>query len=154
MRSRVSTAATAPTLFASLISDAAGDLFGTTYYGGANNDGAVLKIANSSFVTLTITSAALQSNQTALSLAGIIADAEANLPVSIYDGATLLGTATTGTAGVSTPGVTRLRPGRAHADRSGHEFWGRVEQRGGPCGASTSLSGGGQTVLYSGTATP
>ena len=127
-------------------------MFGTTYYGGANNDGAVFKIANSSFVTLTITSAALQSNQTALSLAGIIADAEANLPVSIYDGATLLGTATTGTAGIWSTSVTVSAQGVHTLTVAGMNSGGAVSNSVVDLvDASTSLSGGGQTVLFSGT---
>ena len=39
--------------WAGLIADANGDLFGTTLYGGANNDGTVFEITNSGFVIAT-----------------------------------------------------------------------------------------------------
>ena len=53
--------------------------------------------------TLSITSAALASNQTTVTLTGTIDAAEAGLTISIYDGTTLLGTATANSSGSGRP---------------------------------------------------
>ncbi len=141
---------------AGLISDAAGDLFGTTSFGAAG-DGTVFEITNSGFVvaskpTLAIASAALQSNQTTVSLSGTIDTAAAGQTISIYDGATLLGTSTASTADTWSASVTV-------SGQSVHTLTAQASNSGGTgtsnsvvdlVNASTSLSGGGQIVLFSG----
>src|SRR5208337_3215913 len=68
------------TPFAGLIADAAGNLFGTTVYGGASGDGAVFEIAKTgrSYATPT-TLASFNVSDGTYPVAGLIADAAGNL---------------------------------------------------------------------------
>ncbi len=101
---------------------------------------------------LSIASAALQSNQTTVSLSGTIDTADAGLTVSIDDGSTVLGTATPNASGawsstgtVSAHGVHTLTAQATNAAGTGVSN--TVVDL---VGASTSLSGGGQWILFSG----
>ncbi len=102
--------------------------------------------------TLAITSAALQSNQTTVTLGGTVDTADAGLTISIDDGSTVLGTATPNASGawsstvtVSAHGVHTLTAQAMNAAGTGVSN-SAVDL----VGASTSLSGGGQLVLFSG----
>ncbi len=137
----------------SLLINSAGDLIGTTSQGGMNDDGIVFKLTFGPIApTLTVTNAALQSNQTTVSLSGTIDAAGAGLPISIYDGTTLLGTTAASTAGAWSTSVTVSAQGV-------HTLTAQATNAGGTgisnsvvdlVSASTSLSGGGQLVLFSG----
>ena len=115
-------------------------------------DPVVLNISTVSPPSLAIASASLQSNQTTVSLSGTIDTADAGLTVSIDDGSTVLGTATANGSGawsanvtVSAQGVHTLTVQATNVNGTGvsNSVVDLVN-------ASTSLSGGGQTVLFSG----
>ena len=77
-------ASTAPTGHvhqAGLIADAAGDLFGTTAYGGANGDGTVFEIAKTAggYATTPTTLVSFNGTNGAYPYAGLIADAAGDL---------------------------------------------------------------------------
>ena len=78
--------------YASLITDAAGNLYGTTIHGGINNIGTVFKVANDANHTLsTLTS--FNGTNLAGPFAGLIADAAGNLySTTINGGSGLYGT--------------------------------------------------------------
>ena len=67
--------------YAGLIADAAGDLFGTTLYGGANGDGTVFEIPyiDGSYASTPITLASFSGTNGANLYAGLIADAAGDL---------------------------------------------------------------------------
>ena len=69
------------TPFAGLIADANGDLFGTTYNGGANDDGTVFEIAKSStgYASAPTTLVSFNGADGATPFAGLIADANGDL---------------------------------------------------------------------------
>ena len=78
-----------------LIADANGNLFGTTYLGGANGYGTVFEITNSAGVysSTPITVASFDSNDGAYPFAGLVADAHGNLfGTTALGGANGLGT--------------------------------------------------------------
>ncbi|MGD0763762.1 MAG: choice-of-anchor tandem repeat GloVer-containing protein, partial [Roseiarcus sp.] len=89
----------------SLIIGADGHLYGTTESGGANNDGTVFELSGP---ILTITGKGGLTNQTTQTITGTIDTADAGLTVSIYDGATLLGTAAPAANGDWSASVTLL----------------------------------------------
>jgi uncharacterized repeat protein (TIGR03803 family) len=66
---------------AGLIADANGDLFGTTEYGGASNDGTVFEIANTSsgYASTPTTLVSFNGTDGANPFAGLIADGKGNL---------------------------------------------------------------------------
>ncbi|QPF89873.1 beta strand repeat-containing protein [Bradyrhizobium commune] len=93
--------------FGSLIADGNGNLFGTTEYGGANNNGTVFEITGSGFVVpplvLTITGISPDTGATAsdgltnaptVTVNGTIDVADAARTISVYNGTTLVGTTT------------------------------------------------------------
>ncbi len=139
----------------SLLADTAGDLFGTAAQGGASGCGVVFEIAHAGFAggppTVEITSAQLQSNQTGVSLSGTIDAIDAGLTISIYDGATLLGTTVSSgdtwsiSVTVSAQGVHTLTAQATNSGGAGVST-GVVDL----VNASASLPGG-QSVLFSGT---
>ena len=97
---------------AGLIADAAGDLFGTTYAGGANSDGTVFEIANTGSGYASTPTILLNFNGTngAIPDAGLIADAAGNLfGTTSAGGASSDGTvfeiANTGTGYAGTPTI-------------------------------------------------
>ena len=60
-----------------LIADAAGNLYGTTAFGGANNDGTVFEVLNSTHAIQTL--ATFNGGNGSLPVAGLIFDAAGNL---------------------------------------------------------------------------
>ena len=101
---------------------------------------------------IAITSTALQSDQTTVSLSGTIDTADAGLTISIYDGTALLGTTTASTAGIWSTSVTVSAQGV-------HTLTAQATNSGGTgisnsvvdlVSAATSLGSGGQIVLFSG----
>src|SRR5208337_1015406 len=103
--------------------------------------------------TVAIIAAGLQSDQTTVSLSGTIDAADAGLTISIYDGGTsLLGSTTANSSGAWSTTVTVSSTGV-------HTLTAQATNLGGTgvsnsvvdlVSASTSLSGGGQFVLFSG----
>ncbi len=102
--------------------------------------------------SLAITSAALQSNQTTVSLSGTIDAADAGLTISIYDGAAFLGTTTANSSGAWSTTVTASAEGvhTLTAQATNASGAGSSDTIIDLVDASTSLTGGGQTVLFSG----
>jgi hypothetical protein len=101
---------------------------------------------------VSLTLAQFASNQTTVSLTGTIDAADAGLTISIYDGATLLGDASANASGawsatvvVSAQGVHTLTAQAANSAGAGvsNSVVDLVN-------AQTSLSSGGETVLFSG----
>jgi uncharacterized repeat protein (TIGR03803 family) len=85
--------------YGSLIADANGDLFGTTYGGGANGQGTVFEITNTGFVA-TINPVMLDAVfDGAHNLTTLNGTAQANSSVSVFDGNDLIGTAAAGPDG-------------------------------------------------------
>jgi autotransporter passenger strand-loop-strand repeat protein/uncharacterized repeat protein (TIGR03803 family) len=97
-----------------LFADVSGDLFGGTEDGGigftsgSTGDGTLFELSDTGFQSLAITSAGGLTNQTAQTITGAIIAADAGLTVSIYDGATLIGTATPASDGSWSTSVTLL----------------------------------------------
>ena len=86
---------------AALIADASGNLYGTTGYGGASNDGTVFKIAAGTHVLSTI--ATFDGTEGQYPSAGVIADAAGNLfGTAFYGGSGGEGTVFEVAAGTST----------------------------------------------------
>ena len=71
---------------AGLIADAAGNLYGTTTYGGANNDGTVFELAAGSYALTTLVS--FNGADGAIPEAGLFMDAAGNLYGTTYSGGT------------------------------------------------------------------
>jgi hypothetical protein len=126
-----------------LLADAAGNLFGTRAGGGANNDGMVVEIANTStgYASTATTLASFSSTTGGTPVnAGLIADAAGNLfGTTSYDGSfgTVFEIANTGTGYATTPitlasfnGTDGTAPfGNLIADAAG-AFFGTTEEGG------------------------
>ena len=102
--------------------------------------------------TIAIASAVLESNQATITLSGTIDTADAGQTILIYDGTALLETATANSSGawtanviVSTQGLNTLTAQAANAGGTGTSN-SIIDLD----NASTSLSGGGQLVVFSG----
>jgi uncharacterized repeat protein (TIGR03803 family) len=130
--------------YAGLIADAAGDLFGTTVEGGANNDGTVFEIAKTGagYASTTTILASFNGTDGLHPLTGLIADAAGDLFGTTEQGANGVGSvfeiAKTGDGYASTP-ITVASFNRANglypydiliADASGDLFGTTLE--GGP----------------------
>jgi ELWxxDGT repeat protein len=102
---------------------------------------------------LAIASAALASNETTVALSGAIDAADVGLTIAIYDGTTQIGTTTANSSGAWLTSLSIWAQGvhTLTAQASNAAGTGTSNAVTDLVSASTSLSGGGQIVLFSGT---